>query len=161
MLECCEASVESQFLNCAPKTLDSWRRQYEELSNEDTFGEGLGGFLADSRGDHDHDTLLQDNPDLKRKLVNFIQANLRGLTSMKVQQFINTVLLPSIDPDPARLALHLQSYRIKIPIARPTTFRYMIQCGCSYNATLINYYTDKHEDPLTIMFREQEYLPRE
>lgn len=53
----------------------------------------------------------------------------------------------------------LEDFGINMPFAHSTIHRWMIKCGARYYAAKQSHYTDHHDAPDTIKYRETVYIP--
>jgi len=159
IVESCKRVVADNFHKYSGWTLYRYHLQYSIYADEAS--DGLGKLETDGRGVHDRLTLLNDNPDLQLKFTNWIRANLKGLDSYKVQDYLNNDLLPNIVEDRTHLADIYKKYQLTHPVPRSTAVRWMLDVGCSFDTTACNYYTDNHEKPETVYYRKTKYLPQE
>jgi hypothetical protein len=161
-MECCERAVkelgriEGHDHIRSPRTVQQWHlafRQHNETIRNPKF--------------HTHGKvmlppLLEQNPDLKKSLLQYATSNLNELTAELLLAYLHDTALPALleqiqaELDCAEYSMYdlLQQHRLTT-LSVPTIYRWMRLLGFKYEQRRKCYYVDGHEKPETKAYRKK------
>ena len=91
---------------------------------------------------------LLEEEDIKIDFKRYIRKTLRTVTVLKVQEFLNTVLLPPVEGKVLAL------FGLSLPISPDTAWRWMLKCNAGRISNDKTYFNDHHNHPEVILYRE-------
>eukprot|EP01043_Picozoa_sp_COSAG02_P043525 COSAG02_NODE_3799_length_6215_cov_11.385710_1_plen_882_part_00 len=131
-----------------------------------------GGFKHDGRGQYDREWIMNEE-DMLIRFQKYMMYE-KYLTIDKTEEFVNgpkflggkmkdedgnTVL----DDDGNELLEkdRLEKYGVKFPVCRDTVWHWMLRAGaqCTRDGNTQTYYTDNHNRPDVVEYREKDYTP--
>lgn len=123
-----------------------WYRECERLE---------GYFSADSRGKLERAWLLGEE-DLLTRFTTYLKS-LKRVTVHQAWQFVNNCLLRPDKCGMSAVDLH-EKYGLSLPLSQNTERRWMKRAGCKYERATQTYYTDGHNKPDVVKYRDETHI---
>jgi len=114
-------------------------------------------FVLHQRGRWEREILIMAESDIKLHFVRWLRARIKKeeLSVLVAQAFINDHLLPMLD-DATLASYHTARDKDgKWKVSKTTAWSWMHLCGARYMEAKKGYYSDKHEDWLTVRYRDK------
>ena len=121
----------------------------------------FGGFKEDGRGKWIRQSPMKIFPSLQHSLTLFSRTT-KHVTVESTKVFINNLLRSNVLGDEGKEMIEFLEQRgisLKKGICRRTTYNWMISAGMEYKESTITYYTDGHNRPDVVAYRN-EYIDR-
>jgi hypothetical protein len=116
-------------------------------------------FKLNEQGYHKHPWIFEDNEDCKQDALKFLRKNIHGLSTDMFHKHLNSVLLPSWRDTCAFSAEETKMYSIEDTVCPKTAYLWMKRLGFTYSTITKHFYTDNHERPAVVAYRD-EYIVR-
>ena len=146
----CAAAVAKHTGFAEGRTIQNWFREYANNGNR---------FFRDGRGLDHPDWILDQLSRVVDKETGeaetfetifrkWLKSNLKDLSIQKAKEYLDDELFKYTEP-----AIFVK-YKVSFPIAPSVCYSWMVRLGCERSAHNKNYYTDRHEAPDVVAYRD-------
>ena len=135
----------SDDLNYSGETYLRWWNSFKKS--------GYKGFQLDGRGNSKRDFFLEEY-----NVVNSFKLFMKTHKKLSVKaccKYLSDYIISKPE-----IYQNLESFHLKLPLNTTTVHRWMLRCGASYRKGKQTYYTDNHDTPENINYRNNVYIPK-